>query len=300
MRPLVLLHGWGLGPHVWSGLIEALGPGFDIHAPALPGHGEALSDRDRGKSPANDTQPNLPEGPLVANVRPDGPDPGGFRPPAASLDAWADVLAPALPDGAIVCGWSLGAMLALELAHSHPAKAARLVLIGATPRFVSHAEGMSADSSDGKRETQASEPSTWPHGLEVETVSRFVDGFAADPRTIRRRFVALQALNDARRREVAAALDAALVPLDAGRQSALTAGLEILAASDLRPIVASIRQPALLLHGAGDALMPVGAARWLAATLPKARLTVFDDCGHAPFLSRPQACAAWIDGFAHD
>jgi pimeloyl-[acyl-carrier protein] methyl ester esterase len=53
-----------------------------------------------------------------------------------------------------------------------------------------------------------------------------------------------------------------------------------------------------LLHGAGDALMPLAAAQWLADALPDGRLSIFDDCGHAPFLSRPRDCAVLIESFA--
>jgi pimeloyl-[acyl-carrier protein] methyl ester esterase len=41
--------------------------------------------------------------------------------------------------------------------------------------------------------------------------------------------------------------------------------------------------------------MPLAGAEWLAGQLPQGRLTVFDDCGHAPFLSRPAECAALIE-----
>ena len=69
---------------------------------------------------------------------------------------------------------------------------------------------------------------------------------------------------------------------------------------DLRSAVPQIRQPVRLLHGAGDTLMPVAAAEWLADTLPDGRLSIFADAGHAPFLSRPQDCASLIEGFARD
>lgn len=235
--PLVLLHGWGLTPAVWQPLVERLPAELRIHAPVLPGHGRAA-------------------------------------PAGARLADWSDALRDQLPAGAVVCGWSLGALVALDLARRHPDKVCRLMLIGATPRFVA-----SADAE-------------WPHGLDAATVAGFVTGFAADPAATLRRFVALQALGDANRRAVASGLGNALAVEDdtSGRAS----GLSILADTDLRDDVAAIRQPAWLLHGGHDALMPVAAARWLATRLPEARLTIFDDCGHAPFLSRPDDCAALV------
>ncbi len=242
--PLVLLHGWGLSPRVWDALRQALPRGIETHAPMLPGHGESAT--------------------LAA----------------PTLDAWADAVLPALPDAAVLCGWSLGGMIALDLARRYPQKVARLILLGTSPRFVS-----------------CSGPDAWPYGLDSATVAGFIDSFGRDPKATLNRFVALQALGDSDRREVAARLNEALANTDEGATDGLAAGLHLLANIDLRAAVSQIRQPVRLLHGARDALMPLAAAEWLAAQLPDARLTRFDGCGHAPFLSRPAECAELIASF---
>ncbi|WP_374240963.1 alpha/beta fold hydrolase [Zoogloea sp.] len=240
-QPLVLLHGWGLSSGVWAPLLAELGPTVNAIAVDLPGHG--------GAAPAGDT-----------------------------LASWADALAPRLPDGAVLVGWSLGAQLALHLAAHAPHKVSRLVLIAATPRFV-----------------QAPD---WPAALPEATLAGFRGDFDTTPDATQRRFTALQAMGDGRRREVIAALNAALTPADAAHHPALATGLRLLADTDLRPRLADVRQPVRLLHGAEDRLMPVAAAEWLADALPDARLSVFKDCGHAPQLSRPADCATLIRAFA--
>lgn len=238
--PLVLLHGWGLGPAVWAPLMDCLPADRPVFAPPLPGHAGA--------------------------------------PPAAThtLAAWANQIAAALPDAAAVCGWSLGGMLAMAIAQRHPAKVSRLLLVGTSPRFVAGA---------------ASDAAAWEHGLDAATVAAFIDGFRASPAETLRRFIALQVVGDANRRSVTAALNAAVPASGATDPHALAPGLEILASADLRSAAPQLRIPARLFHGAGDALMPLAAAEWLAAQLPAARLTVFADCGHAPFLSRPREFA---------
>jgi len=240
---LVLLHGWGLSSAVWRSLRAQFDPQWAIHAPDLPGHGMA--------APAGDT-----------------------------LADWAEALLPAIPDGSVLVGWSLGAQIALQLADRAPHKVARLVLIGASPRFV-----------------QADD---WPAALPAATLADFRRDFELDPAATQRRFVALQSLGDSARREVAARLGEALTASDAAHRPALASGLALLAGTDQRELVRRITQPVRLLHGGDDRLMPVAAAEWLADALPDSRLTVFGQRGHAPFLSRPDDCATLIESFAGD
>jgi pimeloyl-ACP methyl ester carboxylesterase len=72
---------------------------------------------------------------------------------------------------------------------------------------------------------------------------------------------------------------------------------EIGAAVDLRPEVAHIDLPALVIHGDADPLVPVESSQWLAATLPNGALTVVPGAGHVPIMTRPHAVADAIDRF---
>lgn len=238
--PLVLLHGWGMTPKVWNGLRICLSPRL-AETPALPGHDETPS-------------------------------------PAASLTAWSDAILATLPPRCVLAGWSLGSLIALDLAHRHPERIAGLVLFGATPSFVSRQETLRRPA--------------WAHGLDTATVQSFCEGFATDSDATRRRFLALQAVGESQRRGVVHSLQRAVaLPEDS---QGLADGLTILAETDLRAQVAEISQPVTLIHGRDDALMPLAAAEWLAEHLPSATLTVLDDCGHAPFVSRPEECAAQL------
>lgn len=242
---LVLLHGWAMTPRVWEGLVAALPPGFEVHAPALPCH------------------------------------PGGVA-ATPTLEAWADALATTLPDDALVCGWSLGAMVAMALAIRHPHKVRRLVLAGATPRFV---------AGDG-----------WPHGLPADVVAAFTQGFAAAPSPTLRRFLSLQTQGDARRKAVQSALSATLArgdDADAVCDTALAEGLRVLVEADLREDLPLLHQHTLLIHGDGDALMSLAGARALADSLPEAGLQVCAATGHAPFVADAAAFAARLAAFAH-
>lgn len=98
-RPsLLLVHGWGMGPHCWGAFAEDLGRDFDVHRVALPGHGAAPF------------EPDWTPGEVAARWLRRHP-------------------------GAHWVAWSLGALVALEAARLAADAVGRLVLLGATPRF---------------------------------------------------------------------------------------------------------------------------------------------------------------------
>lgn len=184
-----------------------------------------------------------------------------------------------LPAATTLCAWSLGAFQALRWAAQRPDRVARLVLVGATPRFVRAPD--------------------WPDAQPAELLAGFAAGVAADPAKTLRRFAALANRGDDEARAATRALTALL---DEGppTAAALAGGLAELGGADLRRLVPTIAQPALVIHGERDPLMPLAAGRWLAARLPQGRLEVFEGCAHAPFLSQPARFAELLAEFAHE
>jgi pimeloyl-[acyl-carrier protein] methyl ester esterase len=61
----------------------------------------------------------------------------------------------------------------------------------------------------------------------------------------------------------------------------LVAGLEYLLAADVREKVPIIGILVLLLHGAEDRIIPVGASEWLHEHLPDSQLKIIENDGHA-------------------
>lgn len=236
---LALVHGWGLGRGVWQGVLPALEARFTVHRVSLPGY-------------------------------------DGSAAAVGDFSAVAAALADAVPAGARLCGWSLGGMLVLAAAASHPGRFARLVLVAATPRFV-----------------QAED---WPAAQAAGDHDAFALAVAAAPAAALARFVTLCNRGDARSREIVRAL----APLLAGRlppAGVLAEGLAWLRDVDLRGVVPGIGTPTLVVHGAADPLMPVAVGEWLARTLPDARLERVAGAAHAPFLSDSARFAAAVTGF---
>ena len=68
-------------------------------------------------------------------------------------------------------------------------------------------------------------------------------------------------------------------------------------AARLDPLLESIQQPALVVWGARDLIMPLRSGRILARRLPNARLVVFDRCGHCPHEEAPRRFNALVERF---
>lgn len=239
---LVLLHGWGLGPRAWEPLAALLAADFTMHIVALPGYG-----------------PSPPR-------------------PRASLAELADALADMLPAAATLCGWSLGAMVALACAERHPARLRRLVLVGGNARFV-------ADE-------------TWPEALPAARLDEFVAALEHDPGALLKQFSLLVHHGDSQARRAIRALSGCLADGLPADPDTLRGGLDLLARIDLREAATKVKVPTLLIHGGADPLMPLAGARHLAALLPAARLEIFPTAAHAPFASDPACFAAALRTFA--
>jgi pimeloyl-[acyl-carrier protein] methyl ester esterase len=225
-----------MGPGVWDDLVDQL-------RPALAGKHEILVQPLPGYTPEQ-----IPE-------------------VHYSATRLLEDLMEALSGPVILCGWSLGAMLAMLAATRFPEQVQKLILIGATPNFMKRTD--------------------WPGGVPLNMIDKLGSGIRVDPATALRRFITIFNQNDANAREVARKL----IDLTSAPVASLEAGLDLLKHTDLRPIVHDIKQPVLLLHGAHDTLMPVSSAEWLQKNMQKAQLAVLPGASHAPFLSDTPACA---------
>lgn len=195
-----------------------------------------------------------------------------------TFDEAVDLLAAELPSATPLCGWSLGAMLALAIAARHPQKVSRVALLAGTASFVQR-EG-------------------WPHAMPPAMLAEFAAAIAQDASAMLPRFVGGFNRGDAHAKTVTARLLKLADPLPAA--GILGIGLNWLRDTDLRAEAPQVRAPVLLLHGENDPLMPAAAARALAAMLPNARLQQFADCAHAGFLSQADAFHAALRAFLHD
>jgi len=184
-------------------------------------------------------------------------------PAGKTLDECAAQIAPLLTSDHILCGWSLGGMLALQRAALHPPAA--LVLIGVTPRFVATED--------------------WPEAVSPADFAAFDAHLARDPAGLMRHFIQLQCMGLPNARAQARALSAHLIE----DTDTLRAGLSLLRETDLRGLAPDV--PTLIIHGQHDKLVPLAAARALCNALPQAQRVVVEGAGHAPHFTHPEVVA---------
>lgn len=234
---LVMLHGWGMHSGVWQTVVEALGKNFRLHCVDLPGHGRSHN------SEALTTLAKWTE--CVAQT---------MRPRLAGPACW--------------CGWSLGGMVATQLAQNYPELVKQLILVASSLRFC-----------------QASD---WPDAVAADVLQGFAANLQNDHRQTLQRFLALQVTGESQARQTLRELKQRVFEQDEPEVIALQTGLNILATADLRPLAGKLELPVLLVGGAKDRLVSPQALDNVAALLPDASVAIMPDCGHAPFISQPE------------
>jgi pimeloyl-[acyl-carrier protein] methyl ester esterase len=240
-RDIVLLHGWAMHGGAWSEVVERLQGRYRLHAVDLPGHGAS----------------------------------GECLP--GSFDEAVALVASHVPDGAVVCGWSFGGLVAQRLVRMEPRRVSALILVSTSPCFVERAD--------------------WHDAMKPATLASFSAGLERDRERTLRDFVQLNALHGARGREAVRAFSRRLADHGAPGVTALQATLAWLAHADLRPDAAAIEATTLVIHGARDALAPIGAGRWLASEIRGARLLELADAAHLPFFTHREAFVDALESF---
>ncbi|MBN9133186.1 MAG: pimeloyl-ACP methyl ester esterase BioH [Nitrosospira multiformis] len=248
---LVLLHGWAMHSGMWGDAPEFLAQYFRVHLIDLPGHGFS--------QPAS-----LYETGKKNNVG----------------ECMAERVIEVLPSGCVICGWSLGGQLAIELALREPARVKKIILTSTTPSFVKRKD--------------------WQWGMEELTLKAFAENLKRDFSTTMKRFLTLQVNGGGDAGKVLPEMRRLLFERSVPETEALEAGLQIVLANDLRRKLRNIVQPVLLIHGENDVIACPEAAEWMKQQFQDAELVMLPDCSHVPFLSYPDKFVANIVRFTDE
>lgn len=169
-----------------------------------------------------------------------------------SLEEMAERVLNQAPEKAIWLGWSLGGLVASQVALTHPERVQALVTVASSPCFSARDE--------------------WP-GIKPEVLAGFQQQLSEDFQRTVERFLALQTMGTETARQDARALKKTVLALPMPDVEVLNGGLEILKTVDLREPLCTVEMPFLRLYGYLDGWcrakssrcwMPCGrrASRW--------------------------------------
>jgi poly(3-hydroxyalkanoate) depolymerase len=243
-EPLLLINGLGANLEMWQPFVRELAPGRELIGFDLPGTGRS-------------TRPRWP-------VR---------MPQLAQLvTELLDQLGHEQPD---VLGYSLGGIVAQELAHRAPGRVRRLVLCATTP-------GLPSMPPDPIVTTLMLTPARYWNRQLAELILPIIAG----GRTAREPGV----------------LHAGLEKRLLQPPSALGYLYQLYALSgwSSHPWIHSVTHEALVLHGDRDPVVPLVNGRYLAEALPNGRLHTVSGAGHLFLLDEPASAVPALESFLTD
>jgi pimeloyl-[acyl-carrier protein] methyl ester esterase len=193
------------------------------------------------------------------------------------LSELLDELDATLPDNAWLGGWSLGGMLATELAARRGDRCCGLLTFASNSCFVSRSD--------------------WPNAMSTDAFDAFIADCTVDPQGTLKRFSLLCVQGAEDPRGLARLLNAAAPHTS---PDALLHGLKLLAQLDTRNALQAYRGPQLHLFAGLDALVPAEAASDVLRLLPDVEVGVIEQASHAFILENPHGVAAAIQAFLHE
>lgn len=216
-QDLVLLHGWGFNSELFNNLINKYKDQYRITVIDLPGHGRS-NNTDNG------------------------------------IDNWCDEIIRILPENPILLGWSLGGLLAINIANKIPIS--ELILLASTPNFVNN--------------------ENWEFGINKDNFQQFADTLQINLSKGLKRFISLQTKDKSQLKS----LNKSIEKYPATAQ-ALNQGLEILLTSDLTKEFKNLTVPIKVFLGNYDTLVPQKISNWYDKNHTKTQIL---NTGHLPFL----------------
>jgi pimeloyl-ACP methyl ester carboxylesterase len=170
-----------------------------------------------------------------------------------AADAWALVADLPAATPLVVCGFSMGGYVALELLATHPGRAQALAMVDS-------AAGVETPETVLLREKTIA-----ALGRNFERTVEGIIPFSLHPDSLQN-----TALVDGMRRMMHSV----------GAQAAIRQTRAIIGRADHRPLLATLRLPALIVCGREDKVTPPAASEELHRLLPHAQLEWIDNAGH--------------------
>jgi pimeloyl-[acyl-carrier protein] methyl ester esterase len=237
--PLVLLHGWGLNSGIWQPLVDKLAPFLQVITVDLPGYG---LNSDKTLSPY-------------------------------TLEKISSQIVEAVNQPAIYVGWSLGGLIATQIAKTEQAlgqEVLALITIASSPKFT---------------EQEALKGETFWPGIKPTLLGDFHQQLAQDTKKTIDGFLKIQAMGSPHIRQDLKEIKSLIFNYDMPSEKTLSESLNLLETVDLRAELPLLTLPFLRLYGRLDSLVPNTVNELVASLAPTSDSHLFLRASHAPFIS---------------
>ena len=244
-RPnLTLIHGWAAESRVWEKWVkENFSAEYSITLIDLPGFGDS---EDIEKSPQ-------------------------------LMDNWINALVEVMPQQTHLLGWSLGGLLAQQIALRYPSRIQSLICLATTPRFT---------QNDG-----------WKRSVSPQIIIDFIQAMSVEVSSVLKKFWRLQLQGTENARVLMKELGKHMANRTIPTFNALNQGLILLIEMDNRQQLHELKMPTLWLLGENDPLIPQEIRSNLHELQPNAQIEVIPGGSHIPFFSQPDETADYILNF---
>lgn len=230
---IVFLHGWGVNSGVWNPLVDILASDYSVTTIDIPGYGQ---NHERMPEPYN-------------------------------INSVSQLITQHLPDNCVLVGWSLGGLIAQQIAYEFPEKLKQLILICSSPKFVKEPD--------------------WP-GIEIDVLTLFSRQLALDFSKMLERFLMIQAMGSENAKFDVKTIKQNVQQYPNPSKKALVTGLNMLENVDLREQFKQLKMPCHVFLGRLDSLVPSKIANLIKTYSPLANVEIIAKASHAPFISDTQ------------
>ena len=229
---VLFVHGWSFDGNVWFKQIDNFLKDYRVVVLDLPGHGQ--SDYKR-------------EADIVEDIN--------------------FIIGELKLDRINLIGHSLGGLLCLKLALKYPALIKKLVLIGASAKFVRTPE--------------------YNFGLKKEDIDKLRSFLTDDYPDILLVFIRwLFTRQERNQGDFSEAWSRLSKKENWPRREAMGDFLSLIEKEDIRKQLVGLNIPTLIISGVNDPICPVESVDYLGRQIKNSKVELFDGCGHLPFVTR--------------
>lgn len=174
-------------------------------------------------------------------------------------------------------GSSFGGLFVLKLFELVPGKLKRLAFVGSLPRFV--------------------ETEQYPHGLRLEQIRQLKEQVETNYPSVVNVFFRSLFTTQEREGERFQWLQKFKRDDEVPQKQALIKFLDILEVENLIGVLKNVHCPVQIINGTQDYICSQESVYFLKKNLAKCRINFLDNCGHFPFLTKPQEFNRILESF---